>query len=274
MLVTREAVSTMIDNEDAFYVPDGHRWVATALTSGPWDSGIQHGGPPAALLAREIAGAGGGEGRRIGRITCELLRPVPVGPLHPRAEVVRGGSRLDLVDAWLEDTSGTTVMAARGWRLPHTHVEVPDTAPTGGPALSGPEDGTEPPFFDTPNEVGYHTAISWRFVRGAWCELGPGTAWLRMNVPLIAGETPSPMQRVLVNADSVSGISAVLDPRRHLFPNIDLTVQLLRDPAGEWVCFHAESTVTTAGTGASRATVYDRDGQVGTATQTLLITER
>ena len=41
--------------DDAFYLPLGDdRWGATRHTTGPWDAGFQHGGPPSALLARAI----------------------------------------------------------------------------------------------------------------------------------------------------------------------------------------------------------------------------
>ena len=41
---------------DAYYLPlGGDRFTATEHTQGPWDPGLQHGGPPSALLAREVA---------------------------------------------------------------------------------------------------------------------------------------------------------------------------------------------------------------------------
>jgi hypothetical protein len=59
---------------DAFYEPDGDRYVATELTRGPWDPGAQHAGPPAALLGREIERLPDAEEFQVGRITCEILR--------------------------------------------------------------------------------------------------------------------------------------------------------------------------------------------------------
>ena len=57
-----------------------------------------------------------------------------------------------------------------------------------------------------------------------------------MRQPLVAGEEPSPLQRVLVAADSGNGVSATLDWDRYLFINVDLTVHLHRPLDGEWVC--------------------------------------
>lgn len=39
---------------EAFYVPEGEWFASQEITRGPWDSGAQHPGPPAALLGREI----------------------------------------------------------------------------------------------------------------------------------------------------------------------------------------------------------------------------
>ena len=60
-----------------------------------------------------------------------------------------------------------------------------------------------------------------------------------MRVPLVEGEEPSALERVLVAADSGNGVSAPLDYRRWLFINADVSVALRRLPRGEWVCLDA-----------------------------------
>ena len=55
--------------------------LATALTRGPWDPGAQHAGPPAALLARAIEQLPDSERFQVARVTFEILRPVPIGPV-------------------------------------------------------------------------------------------------------------------------------------------------------------------------------------------------
>ena len=81
--------------------------------------------------------------------------------------------------------------------------------------------------------------MDYRFARGGFRELGPATVWMRMRQPLVAGEEPSPLQRLLAAADSGNGVSATLDLAGHLFINVDLTVHLIRLPVGEWVCLDA-----------------------------------
>src|SRR5690348_1928041 len=89
----------------SFYEPDGDGFIATEATRGPWDPGAQHAGPPAALIGREIerlgdGRMGGGEGApaQVGRITYEILRAVPIGRVQVKAEVIRPGRRVELVE--------------------------------------------------------------------------------------------------------------------------------------------------------------------------------
>jgi hypothetical protein len=94
---------------------------------------------------------------------------------------------------------------------------------------------------------------------------------MRMRVPLVAGEEPTPLQRVLVAADSGNGISGVLDPRHHLFVNPELTVHLSRLPEGEWIGLDATTHIDPHGVGLTRATVFDRSSAVGVSHQSLFV---
>jgi Thioesterase-like superfamily len=266
---------------DSFYEPDGDRYVATELTRGPWDPGAQHAGPPAALLAREIERLGGGRiggedgpPAQVGRITYEVVRPVPIGPLGVQAEVVRPGRRVEMVEGSLTGADGEELMRARAWRLRTEEVEfeAPDSGPDRTPP--GPDRGESREFFPTGHDVGYHTAMEYRFIEGAFLEPGPATVWMRMGVPLLSGEEPSPLQRVATAADSGNGVSAALDYHRYLFINVDLSIHLSRMPKGEWVCLDAVTRPEPNGVGLSDTALYDTDGPVGRALQTLLVAAR
>jgi Thioesterase-like superfamily len=275
---------------DAFYVPEGDAFVSTELTRGPWDPGSQHAGPPAALMAREIERLQAEAGpRQVGRVTYEIIRPVPIAPLTVSARIARPGRRVDMAEATLETESGEELVRARAWRLGRSEVGVPPEltgegglgevgtlASTLRPGLAppGPEEGEQRPFFDTGHDVGYHTAMDYRFVSGAFLDPGPATVWMRMRQPLVAGEEPSPLQRVLAAADSGNGVSATLDYSRFVFINVDLTVHLHRLPVGEWVCLDAITIPEREGVGISDNALYDVRGPIGRAAQTLLIAER
>jgi len=259
---------------EAFYEPDGDLYAATELTRGPWDPGAQHAGPPAALLGRELERLPDAAEFHIGRVTCEILRSVPIGPVRVSARVVRPGRRVQLLEAELSDAGGEPLMRASAWRLRIGAVEIPAAAMGPGEAPPGPEQGREVEFFPTGEELGYHSAMEVRFVRGGFVEPGPALVWLRMRQPLVAGEEPSPLQRVLVAADVGNGVSATLDYHRYLFINVDLTVHLERLPAGEWVCVDAVTLPQPHGVGTAESTLSDERGRIGRALQTLLIAEK
>jgi hypothetical protein len=273
---------------EAFFVCKGDRYVPTDLTRGPWDPGSQHAGPPAALIGREVAQLHGGVERRVGRITYEILRPVPIVPLQVTAEVVRPGRAVELVEASLADEQGE-VIRARAWRLRDGDVELPaglsseDGPGTIGSSPSTLRPGFAPPgpsecppgsFPDTGQDVGYHTAMEYGFVHGDFAEPGPAIAWMRMRVPLVDGEEPTALERVLAAADSGNGVSSTLDWSRFLFINVDLSVHLHRPLAGEWVCLDAITIPERSGIGIADTALYDERGPVGRADQTLLVDRR
>ena len=123
---------------DAFYEPAGDHFVATELTRGPWDPGAQHAGPPAALLGREIERLPDAEEFQVGRVTCEILGSVPIGPMFVSAQVVRPGRRVQLVEAELSDGE-RALMRARAWRIHTAPVEIPPEAIASPEAPTGPE---------------------------------------------------------------------------------------------------------------------------------------
>jgi hypothetical protein len=256
----------------AFYVPEGGEFVSSELTRGPWDPGSQHAGPPAALIARELERTTP-EGWFIGRITFEVLRPVPIAPLRVQTEVLRPGKSVELLSATLLDRSGEALVRALAWRLGERETALPVGLPR-SPAPPGPAEATEKPFFDTGWDVGYHTAMDYRFVSGSFRELGPATVWMRMRQPLVAGEEPTALQRVLAAADSGNGVSATLDLARYIFINVDLSVHLHRLPAGEWVCLDAITLPEPNGVGLADTALHDEGGPIGRALQTLLVRER
>lgn len=273
---------------ESFYVADGDGFVATELTRGPWDPGSQHAGPPAALIGRQIEGIGSQAPMRVGRITLEILRPVPISRLRVEAEVVRPGRRVELVEARLFEGE-TLLIRASAWRLRSGSIDLPsglsgadgqgdpgETASTLRPGFAppGPAEVVERDYFPTGDAVGYHTAMEYRFCAGGFLEPGPAMAWMRMRCPLVSGEQPSPLQRVLAAADSGNGVSAALDWRRWLFINVDLTVHLHRLPVGEWVCLDAVTIPEPDGVGLADTALYDELGPLGRAAQTLLVQPR
>ncbi|MEX2105399.1 MAG: thioesterase family protein [Solirubrobacterales bacterium] len=258
---------------DAFYERRGAGYVATELTRGPWDPGAQHAGPPAALLGRELERLPEAEQFQVGRVTFEILRSVPIAPVRLSSRVLRPGRRVQLVEAELS-VDGEVLMRATAWRIRIAPVELSPGAPAAAEPPPGPELGGDADFFPTDQEHGYHSGMEVRFLSGGFMEAGPAAVWLRMRQPLVGGEEPSPLQRVLIAADVGNGVSSTLDYRRFLFLNVELTVHLERMPAGEWVYLDAVMRPQPNGVGTAESELCDRGGRIGRALQTLLIAAR
>lgn len=257
---------------DAFFLPRGPgRFQATELTRGPWDPGLQHAGPPAALLGRAVERHGDRSGMQVARVTFDIVRPLPIAELRVATRPLRGGRSLELVEATLH-AGEVELMRATALRIRTAELDLP-AGLTPGPRLPGPEAGRTVPFFPTGQDVGYHTAMEARFVAGSFVELGPATVWMRMRHPLVPDEPPSPLCRVLVAADSGNGVSAALDYQRWRFINADLTVYLFRPPAGEWVALES-ATTAAAGVGLADTTLHDEQGPIGHSAQALFVDRR
>ena len=258
---------------EAFYERDGAGFVATELTRGPWDPGAQHAGPPAALIGRALEELPEADDFQVCRVTFEILRSIPIAPVEVEARIVRPGRRVQMLEAELR-VEGEVLMMARAWRLRTASVDLPEEATAILPGPSLPSEPGPTTFLPSGHDVGYHSAMELRFASGSFVELGPGTAWLRMRHPLVAGEEPSPLERTLIAADVGNGISAAIDFRRFLFVNVDLTVQLERLPEGEWVCVDAITLPRARGNATAESVLSDERGRLGRALQTLLVAER
>jgi acyl-coenzyme A thioesterase PaaI-like protein len=258
---------------ESIFVAEADHFVPTDRARGPWTPEAQHGGAPAALLARAIERFEGGPAMFVSRLTVELLRPVPIAPLTVRTRALRPGKKVQLVEASLL-TGETEVARCTGLRMRRADLPVPDriavTAPPKGPAAGAEK---SPGWETMVNYTAFHRdGVEHRFVAGGFSEPGPASDWIRLRVPLIAGEETSPLCRVAAAADFGNGISAVLERGDgYSFVNPDLTIYLHRYPAGEWVCLEARTEVSGQGIGMAESRLYDEHGAIGRSVQSLFI---
>ncbi|MBS2031847.1 MAG: thioesterase family protein [Deltaproteobacteria bacterium] len=256
----------------AFYLREGGRFVSTVATTGPWDVRFQHGSPPVALLARELMRVAPREDVRLANISMDFLGPVPVAPLEVRAEVVRPGKRVELVQA-IAVADGREVLRANGWRMSVAPGRSPE-AGTVEPAPPLPPTSIDT-FFEAVPHFGYGDALEWRFDHGDFKTLGPATVWTRPRIPLIAGEPDDTVTRALLMVDSANGISAELDLRKFSFVPVNLSVDIARAPEkGEWTGMSASTRISADGTGATVARLFDVRGTFGYAMQALFVGPR
>jgi hypothetical protein len=185
---------------------------------------------------------------------------------------VRPGKKVRYVEGSLSDDDGE-VARASAWLIRTEDGAAPTVGEEPVPH-STPE---ETPVFPTPQLWGgpsYFTAMEWRFAAGTFFEPGAAAAWMRMKVDLVEGEEPSQLARVLVAADSGNGISMELDLTKSLFINTELSVHLIRMPAGEWVCLDARTRIDSHGIGLAESVLWDERGRIGSGAQSLFVGAR
>ena len=257
---------------DALFLRDGDAFVATELARGPWSPDALHGGPVAALLAGLAEALPRPGPMQPARLTLELLRPVPLAPLRGEARVLRAGRKVQLAEASLyaesRELARATLLFVRSAELP-----LPE-ALGGGSAPCPPGFETVPrtrPAWDSGVPAYHRDGVEHRVVRGSWGMPGPCTDWIRLRVPVVAGETPSPLQRVAAAADFGNGISAALPFGEWRFINPDLTIHLQRLPRGEWVCLDAVTWPEGQGVGLAESELFDESGRLGRSLQSLLL---
>jgi hypothetical protein len=144
------------------------------------------------------------------------------------------------------------------------------TPPPFAAPQAGRENDMEPPH----RPMFAPDAIEIRFVAGAFGQRGPSTGWFRLRVPLVAGEEPSPLQRLAAAGDFGNGISSTISWDEYVFINPDLTLYIDREPVGDWICLDAQTMIAPGGIGVAESVLYDERGRVGRAVQALLVAER
>lgn len=266
---TRDTLSPI---SSAYIALEKGAYAASDLTRGPWHPDHQHAGPPIALVARSIERAAADlDLTHIARLTANLLRPIPIADLTVEVRTEYAGRNVAHFSARLtageKDVARFTAVAQRESKL-----DIPADLP-GHPLPRAPRsvgDSPEVKFPFSSAVISYKDFIESRIAEGAFFR-GPSAVWFRMRFPLVAGEEPSPIQRVAVAADSANGISAVLDFRSYIFVNSDLTINLLRKPQGEWICIDARTLLGSFGSGVAEARIFDSLGLIGRSTQSLAI---
>ena len=260
---------------DSVFTPLGDgRFLASEISRGPWSLDHQHGGAPTALAVRELERVETFQPMRLVRITCEIIAPVPIGELAVTTELIRPGKRVQWAAATIT-ADGKAVLRANALFMRVEEGASPakelEPSPQPGPSeelpLAVDDLGLEHAMF-APSAVEIRIAEG----KASWLTPGPGRAWFRLKVPLVEGEEPSTQQRAVAAADFGNGISAPLPWGSSLFVNSDLSMNLLREPVGEWISLDSVTRLSGDGTGLTESRLADQSGGLGVATQSLFVT--
>lgn len=243
-------------------------FLPTDHVRGAWREDEQHVAPALGLLAHLVeadhAARRTPEDRlAVSRLSFDILGTMPVEEVTTEVAVRRPGRTVELVEATMSH-AGRPAVVVRAWLLSRG-----DTAAVhGSPVNPLPSPDALPPW--SPDDVwpgGFITSVD---VRRDEVEPGRATFWVRPSVPLLA-EPVSAVARWAGVLDIANGMTVREDPRGVVFPNVDLTAHLVRDPVGDWVGFDTSVTFGPDGRGLTSSVLHDVDGLVGGVAQSLTV---
>lgn len=239
----------------------------TALCEGPWSADLQFGGAAAALLAQVICDVPSLVPQRVARLTVDLWHPVPITALLVSHRIVRQGKRISVVDAELVVDD---LVVARASALRLRVADLGEFRRPAGPPWPGPPPTDPRPEGPYVNRPVPGVARATEFVAAAGATMMVDPTWVRLAVPVVAGRPVPPLARLAFTADFVSGAGHPRDePVRGI--NADITLSVVRDPVGEWVCVTGTGWIAADGIGQSHAVLADAEGVVATTTLARLI---
>ncbi|MFD9882835.1 thioesterase family protein [Streptomyces alboflavus] len=256
-------------NTGSYYEPvDAHRYKPTAHAGGAWSADEQHFSPLGGLIVHAIdrhLADRPDNGLLMSRISFDILGRPALDECEIRVETVRPGRTIELVEAVVL-IGGRPVVRGRAWLL----AALDTTAVEGGAG-----DRLTPPDALTPWEMGsvwpggYIASVDVRPL--APPQPGRTTAWISTDLDLVAGQTVSPLASYVTLVDTANGIAVRQPPTAWMYPNVDLTIHLHRQPRGRWTGLDTTVTFGPTGQGITSTVLHDLDGPVGTAQQMLTV---
>jgi hypothetical protein len=237
-----------------------HHWHPSALAAGPF-AGLQ-GGAVASLLTAEIEALAAARNWGTAIATSAwFLRPTPMAELRTQLSVVSEGGRVSVIDNTLWAVNEEAPCATVRVTLSRERaVELPGFADADG-------DMTDPTRFPRRTAQAVH-GRPW-FMDAMEARAGDDVAWFRLNHRIIDGA--GPLSCVLGPADWTHGISR---PFQNVVadPNPNLTVQLFRQPWGEWLGIRPQTRWNRGtGLGLGSGTLLDLRGEIGRVSMSVVL---
>ena len=267
----------MTNNDEALYRREGAAFVGSNATQSSWNPGAQAGGAVLALLGHVLEDVATLTPMSLSRLTVDLVRPVPIGePLHVEHVVIREGKVIQVVDSVVR-SAGVECVRARTLRI-RDHDMSDGVSPTSTTSDDGLLESLPAPL-DLPSTGDIDGVAGFL---GSGAELrrttgedgGPSVAWVRLRIPVVAGEPVRPTSRVTAPMDCVNllGVSGL--PPSITAINPDVSAHVVRAPIGEWVALVGDTRFNALdGHGFSMGMLVDDAGVFG-VTSTSQVVQR
>lgn len=263
---TSEATGSGLPDADSYYLPLGDGcYQPTRWAQGVWSEKEQHMGPVSGLLTHELERHAPREDLQLSRIAFEIYGMIAAEPSRVEVRTLRPGRTIELLEATMS-VGERLVVRATAWRM--SRQDTREVA--GGTAAPLPDPETLPEWDGSRRWIGgFIDSLESRQAPDA--EPGRGRSWLRTRHPLVEGVESSALARFVGLVDTANGVTTRVQPGTWMFPNLDLTVHLFRQPEPGWVGFDTEVVFGEDGVGVTSATLHDRRGPVGRSEQILTV---
>lgn len=245
---------------------DGH-YLPTINVQGAWNAHEQHMAPISGLIAHELAMHNPREDMQIGRLTFEILGLIPLEESHIDVRTIRPGRTIELLEADLV-IGDRTIIRSRAWRLAKH-----DTSTYGGielPRMPGPQ-ASEPSDAFSIWPGGYIASLELHGPHPG--RPGRRQGWVRSDVRLLEDEVAHPLGEYVAHVDSANGLATRRNPRELMYPNVELSIHLIREPDPSWVGLDTSVSFGDDGLGLTTTVLNDIHGVVGHAAQCLTVRE-
>ncbi len=223
--------------------------------------------PVAGLLIRALEQFQPREGMRLARFNFDILGLIHAGEFTLETTLLRPGRTIELLQSEMT-ANGRVAVRATAWRLATSNTT----------AVEACEDQ---PLDPLELAEGWEGLSIWPggFINSLECRVaaghrpGRGRVWLRSSHEMVDGETSSALVRLLGLVDAANGVSVRVEPGSgsYLFPNVDLSLHVYREPAGEWLGLETSVTFSGDGIGLTSAVLHDATGPFGRSEQILTL---
>ncbi|MCQ9163847.1 MULTISPECIES: thioesterase family protein [unclassified Arthrobacter] len=245
----------------------GNLYASTVHAQGAWNDHEQHMAPVTGLMVRALEQFQPRADMRLTRFNFDILGLIPAGEFNIETTVLRPGRTIELLQAELV-AGGRTAVRVTAWRM----LTLDTTA------VAALEDEPFPSLEESERwhglnvwPGGFIASLEGRNIAGH--RPGRGRAWLRTPHDMVDGEPTSALVRLMGLVDSANGIAARVPPGQgsYMFPNVDLSVHVYREPTGEWLGLDTKVTFAGDGIGLTSSVLHDEEGPFGRAEQILTV---
>ena len=256
----------------AIFTREGHLFRATEQAGGPWSPDMLQGSATTGLMVREVERLAQESGFAVRRLTFDLWRPAGLRAFRVETEMLRDGRKAKTLQVRLMDDETeigrcTALLTAQGGESPA------DPFSKAAGIDAAPETGTPPPAF-AQKWSRYFQNVSVRLIEGALERPGPAAAWMRLDVPMVDGETNTPLLQAVQAADFSSGVGQIVDMREWTFINPEISLYFFRPPEGEWILIRSRTRAGANGAGLTTASLSDRQGPFAEVMQAMTFEKR